>query len=187
MCWKVRITYKTHFWRLLRNDMTIQEFYEQIYNLSHIQRYSTVPRIRSESVAEHSFFVAALVVRLHKDYEFDLGKAVSMAIVHDLTESWIDDITVPTKRKFEEIENAISMAEIATAHEEFPEPVLELWLEHKDGLSIESKVVHLADVMQCIQYAKGEVTLGNKYMERVLIESETRLITLVGDVNEYRR
>jgi 5'-deoxynucleotidase YfbR-like HD superfamily hydrolase len=172
---------------LMSNDSTIQEFYEQIYNLSHIQRYSTVPRIKNESVAEHSFFVAALVVRLHKDYQFDIGRAVSMAILHDWTESWIDDITVPTKRKFEEIELAISKAEIEVAHEEFPEPILSLWLEHKDGLSIESKIVHLADVMQCIQYAKGEVTLGNKYMERVLNDSESRLISLIGEVNVYRR
>ena len=170
------------------NDSTIDSFYQQIYNLSHIQRYSTVPRIKSESVAEHSFFVAALVVRLHKDYDFDLGKAVSMAIIHDWTESWLDDVTVPTKKMFPKLALAVQEAEAEIASNEFPEPVYRLWLEHKEHLTVESKIVHYADVLQCLQYSKHEVSIGkNDYMLRVMSQTVDRIYEMTEELDEFKR
>lgn len=170
------------------SDTTIESFYEQIYNLSHIQRYSTVPRVKSESVAEHSFFVSAIVIRLHKDYMFDLGKAVSMAIIHDWTESWLDDVTVPTKKLFPKLALAVQEAEAEIASTEFPEPVYELWLEHKEHFTVESKIVHYADVLQCLQYAKHEVVLtNNPYMKKVVRETVSRMETLESELHEYKR
>jgi 5'-deoxynucleotidase YfbR-like HD superfamily hydrolase len=167
---------------------TTEDFYSQIYNLSHIQRYSTIPRIKSESVAEHSFFVAALVIRLHKDYEFDLGRAVTMAVMHDWTESWIDDITVPTKKEFPALAEAISQAEAEVAAREFPQPILEIWEEHKECMTVESKIVHLADILQCMQYSKGEVRLGNNgYMQKVYDETIQRSTKLFSELKIYER
>jgi 5'-deoxynucleotidase YfbR-like HD superfamily hydrolase len=167
---------------------SINSFYKQIYNLAHIDRYSTVPRITHESVAEHSFFVAALVIRLHKDYEFDLGVATTMAIMHDWTESWLDDITVPTKRQFPLIAAAVLAAESYIAHREFPQPILELWLEHKECITVESQIVHYADVLQCMQYAQHEVRIGNNgYMQTVVEETHERLQILERQLIGYKR
>lgn len=161
---------------------TIKSFYSQIYNLAYIRRYSTIPCVRDESVAQHSFFVAALVIRLHKDYEFDLGKAVTMAIIHDWTESWLDDIMVTTKKEFKNLAKEVSMAELIIAEREFPEPILELWVDNKENESLESKIVHYADVLQCLQYAEHEIKLGNDYMLRVHDESLKRIHQIEGEL-----
>jgi 5'-deoxynucleotidase YfbR-like HD superfamily hydrolase len=132
--------------------------------------------------------VAALVVRLHKDYDFDLGKAIAMAIIHDWTESWLDDVTVPTKKKFAKLALAVQEAEASIALEEFPEPVYKLWLEHKEHFTIESKIVHYADVLQCMQYASHEVKLGNSgYMNNVVYETQLRIATLEEELYEHKR
>lgn len=44
-----------------------------MYNLDYIVRYSNVPRIKNETVAAHSFFVALEVYKLYEEYEFDLS------------------------------------------------------------------------------------------------------------------
>ena len=55
-----------------------------IYRMKHIIRYSNIQRISNENIAEHSFFVAANILELSKEYEFNIGKALQMAIVHDI-------------------------------------------------------------------------------------------------------
>lgn len=167
---------------------TIAEFYEQIYNLSHIQRYSVVPRIKSESVAEHSFFVASLVIKLHEKYDFDMGKAVVMAVTHDWTESWLDDITVATKRKFPEIAEAVNICERKVAIHEFNLETYSAWIEYKTGVTIEAKIVQYADVLQCIQYSQGEVNKGNiGYMQSVLDTSKERAKRIKNLLSSHRK
>lgn len=169
------------------SDTTIESFYNQLYNLAHIQRYSIVPRIKSESVAEHSFFVAAVVIRLHKEYDFDLGRAVAMATIHDWTESWVDDITVATKRKFPKLKAVVAAIEEEIAEKEFPQPVYELWLEHKECITVEAKIVHYADVLQVIQYSNNEIKLGNTgYMEQVNSEACIRANKLELALEQWR-
>ena len=43
----------------------IMEELEDLYSLKHITRYNNIPRIKEESVAEHSYFVALITARLH--------------------------------------------------------------------------------------------------------------------------
>ena len=64
---------------------------KQIYNLDYIIRYSNVPRIKDETVAAHSFFVAMEVYQLREKYVFNLDKAIHIALCHDLPETYIDD------------------------------------------------------------------------------------------------
>lgn len=167
--------------------LTLSEFLAQIYNLAFIHRYSVIPRVKNESIAEHSFFVASLVVKLQEDYSFDLGRAVTMATIHDWTESWTDDITVATKRKFPLINNAVEVVESQVARSVFSRDIFSIWLEYKEGVSIESKIVKYADTLQVIQYAENEAKLGNKYMESVVEDAKQRLLILEDALNEYKR
>lgn len=167
--------------------MPLNEFLAQIYNLAFIHRYSVIPRVKNESIAEHSFFVASLVIKLNEEYEFDLGKAVTMATIHDWTESWTDDITVATKRKFPLLANAVEVAELQVVTQFFPSCIKAAWLEYKEGVSIEAKIVKYADTLQIIQYAENEARLGNKYMESVVEDAKQRLLILKGDLYEYNR
>lgn len=166
----------------------VEAFYKQIYNLSYISRYATVPRIKNESVAEHSFYVASIVMKLHEIYIFDMHKAVAMAVMHDWTESWIDDTTALVKRQFPEIAAAVKNAEYDIANDHFNNEVYSLWYDLNNKKTIESLIVHLADVIQCSQYAKNEIKLGNNgYMQDVLNISELRIQDLMEELHDYKR
>lgn len=167
---------------------SVQEFYMQMLNLAHIKRYSVIPRIHDESIAEHSFFVAAIVMKLYDDYEFDIGHATCMAISHDWTESYTDDITVATKRAYPSIAKAVEAVEAKIAKTEFSSVSYELWKEYKEAISIESKIVKYADTIQVIQYAQGEVNMGNTaYFKSVVEDATYRTYKLEGELHEHKR
>ena len=167
---------------------SIQDFYAQIVNLSFIKRYSVIPRIHEESIAEHSFFVASIVIQLYEQYNFCVGLAVSMAIVHDWTESYTDDITVATKRAYPEIAKVVDKVEEKVAKKEFSSEAYKLWQEYKKGESIEAMIVKYADTLQVIQYAQNEVNLGNnKYMQSVVEDATNRCYELRVKLNEFKR
>jgi 5'-deoxynucleotidase YfbR-like HD superfamily hydrolase len=169
------------------NEQEFADFYAQIYKLSCITRYSGVPRIKDESVAEHSFFVASLVVELHKKYDFDLGKALLIAITHDWAESYIGDITWSVKKQFEQIKSAAHQAEHHIMKYTFRD-VYPSWLEYQELSTVEAKIVALADVIQVAQYAENEVKLGNTgHMIDVANSAYIRLEKLSEAVDEFKR
>jgi 5'-deoxynucleotidase YfbR-like HD superfamily hydrolase len=144
----------------MNNKTSVEDFYKQIYNLSYITRYSVVQRIKNESVAEHSFYVASIVIKLADFYAFDVNRAAAMAIVHDWSESWIDDITVATKKQFPMIAHAAEASENLVVASNFSNVPFMLWQEHKEKESVESLIVHYADILQCMQYSANEIKLG---------------------------
>ena len=145
-----------------------------------------MPRVRDESVAEHSFFVAAIVMRLHGDYTFDLGVALQCAISHDVAEVFIDDINHEIKRDFPDVANALKAAE-RTVMNNFPNPFQQGAFIYNSSTT-EGTIVHLADVIQCLQYAKTEISLGNQgYMLKVEEESTRRIKELEEKLRHVRR
>lgn len=70
-------TYK----KFIRND--IATYSKTLNTLRHLVRYQNVQRIHSETVAEHSFIVAAFVLKLREYYVFNLEKALKLALIHD--------------------------------------------------------------------------------------------------------
>lgn len=59
---------------------------KDLYALKNITRFNNLSRINDESVAEHGFFVSLIVARLYRKYNFNLGKALLMATIHDIFE-----------------------------------------------------------------------------------------------------
>lgn len=170
------------------NDLEFAEFYAKIYNLAYITRYSGVPRIKNESVAEHSFFVASLVIKLHEIYDFDLGTALQMAITHDWAESFIGDITWRVKKQNPDLEKAVTLAEHVTMGFNFNSDICSVWSEYMAQASVEAKIVLMADIIQVAQYAENEVKLGNTgYMIDVANSAYNRLEQLKEQLNEFKR
>lgn len=146
---------------------------KQIYNLDYIVRYSNVPRIKDETVASHSFFVAMEVYQLREKYVFDLDKAIHIALCHDLPETYIDDVNHKIKADYPEVAKALKKAEI-DAIKHFS-PLLQDYIHQYNGNSLEAIIVHYADILQCKTYASNEIKLGNGgYMERVYKDSKKR-------------
>ena len=161
-------------------------YLEDIYRISFIKRYSNIPRIHKESVAEHCFFVAAIVMDLHTKYNFDLGIALIIAISHDMTEIELNDCPHIIKKKYPQIAKAYEECEKQVA-DSLPESVSWGAKEYdKKNLSVESKIVHLADAMQCLQYSSIELKMGNQgYMNKVYNDSVCRIEQLEKEMKPF--
>jgi 5'-deoxynucleotidase YfbR-like HD superfamily hydrolase len=165
----------------------IIKYVHEIYKLQTIIRYNNSLRIKDENVAEHSFYVTAITLELHKYYDFNLEKALQMAIKHDLPEIYIQDICHNTKRMFPELKKTLKMCELKVARS-FNDNTAHLITELENGDSVESKIVEMADVLSCIQYSKNEMLLGNKdYMLVVHDESIKRFKELIKKLKRYKR
>ena len=166
----------------------VKQFSQEIYALKALTRYNNKFKLINESVAEHSFFVAILILKLHEVYNFDLEKALSMGLIHDIPELHLSDITYDVKRNFPKLRDAILDAEKSIIDKQYPE-----WRHLFSELvvnveSVESMIVVLADVMSCIQYASTEIDLGNSgYMKNVLKESKKRMRELEKKLKKHRR
>ena len=168
------------------ND-NLSDYVRNIDNLRHLVRYQTAPRVASESVAEHSFFVAAYVLKLHDYYDFNLEKALKMAILHDFSEVYISDVPHPIKVKFPDVDNVLTNAEYNVNKEHISEEFAEMLKEFNDRTSPEGCAVALADIMSVLSYAKYEIELGNsKYMQNVYKDTKERYINLIYMMKDFQ-
>ena len=163
-------------------------YLHDIYRMSYIKRYSNVPKLHEESVAEHCFFVAAIVLDLRSQYTFSLEDALVIAISHDMTEMELNDCPHIIKRKYPQIAEAYAICEEEVANQL---PELVAWGSRefdKVPSTVEAKIVQLADAMQCIQFAHVEVNLGNTgYMKVVYDNSVRRVRALQEELQPYAR
>lgn len=164
----------------------VKEFIDEIYILKHIIRYNTVPKISNESVAEHTFFVSAIVLQLHKYYSFNLEKALVMSIVHDYCETHISDVPRNVKNKYARLREVLAEVESGVWKDIYPEyaPFVEELEERK---TVESKIVNIADLLSVAQYSNAEVKLGNEgYMKKVFLESSELIDKRFKEIEEYQ-
>jgi len=160
-------------------------YLHDIYRLAYIKRYSNVPKLHEESVAEHGFFVAAILISLREKYVFNLGRALLLAVSHDMPEMELNDCPHIIKRKYPSIAAAYEECEKEVA-DQLPPLAKYAILEFDKGESIEAKMVNLADAIQCIQFSHVEVQLGNiGYMKVVFDGSTNRVKQLEKELEQY--
>ena len=164
-----------------------ETFVDKVYILENLKRWSTIHTIRQESVASHSFFVAAIVLDLASKYRFDVKDAVAMAICHDMTELELTDIPRNIKHRYPGIREAFRECEDDVI-KTFPKAIRNIIKTYNTGYTVECKIVHLADTMQCMQFARQELKLGNKgYMSEVYAGSLTRIFDLEQGLLDHVR
>lgn len=156
-----------------------------VYKLSNIIRYSQQDKIKSESVAEHSFYVAWFVNRICTKYNL-CGKirlmALEAAILHDVPEVITNDITYDVKCMIPEISKLLQPYEenIIMEHS------FDAWSTLFNPTSWEQKVaksiVKHADVLSVLQYCKHEEMLGNKSFTELREASEKRVLQSKKDL-----
>tara|TARA_R110002020_G_scaffold392352_2_gene602624 strand:+ start:1484 stop:2029 length:546 start_codon:yes stop_codon:yes gene_type:complete len=158
-----------------------------LYNLKNIIRYNNVEKINTESVAEHSFFVMSIVNEMHNFYDFDLGKALQMALVHDYPEIYIDDIAHPIKKQFPKVAKALHEAELEVIGR-FSENVQESFIEYEDKDTVEALVVSFADMYSVCMYSHSEKRLGNaSHIAEIAERSEKDMRTRMKLLDEFKR
>ncbi len=125
----------------------------------------------AESVAAHSYGVAygVLVLGAGIQEQVDLGKALTMALLHDLPEGLTSDIPTPANRFLpeggkRELERR-AMAELI-ADSPSSDDWLALWEELEQGESTEARLVHDADKLDLfIQVAAYQEQSGNRLLD----------------------
>ena len=167
-------------------NIDLNEYMTNVDGLRNLVRYQSAPRVSSETVAEHSYYVAAYVLKLHNYYEFDLKKALTMAILHDYAETFISDVPHPIKKQFPLIEQELNRAE----HNIISEHISNEFADWIDGFNNtntpEGCIVAFADILSVISYAKYEIRLGNSnYMKDVLNRAKARVYRMVELCNEF--
>lgn len=149
--------------------------------LGHVLRYSNMPCIRRENVAEHSYFVVLytmiLIDRLEElGIEIDRGKALSRAAVHDIEEAITGDMPHFVKHdKAGIIKEGMELAGQEAADDLFrpfadaaPDVYVrnvKRWMNAKKDL--EGAIVAVADSLSVYVYIYGEMKMGNEYSLKV--------------------
>lgn len=165
----------------LRN--LVKFIFEHHTRLSCILRFNNTPRIASENVAEHSYYVAFLSMLIgdyleSKGSNIDRLRLLQMALLHDIEEAVSGDILAPIKRgafKEELNKENIKNIMVLTGGLENGEKYATLWREAGSEQTLESKIIKLMDRLSCIIYCIREIHLGNKYFSAIL-ECEAKSI-----------
>lgn len=127
--------------------------FEVIHPLDRIARAGFVLRgvAEPESVAAHSHFVAVLTLLFIKQYpdRYDAGKALAMALLHDLCEARLMDIPMPVldtglKEAKEQAEQVIDKA----LFEGLPGDLAAITAEAAEGKTPEARLVRGLDKAQ---------------------------------------
>lgn len=116
-------------------------------------RHSWLSDGRRESVAEHSWRLALMVILLspYLDQKIDHEKAIKMAIIHDLVEAVTGDtptFEISDYQQKQQQELAASETIRDMLNDEVGDQLHELWLEYEYCQSYEAKVVHALDKLE---------------------------------------
>ena len=169
---------------LEKEDLT--HFAKSVDRLRFITRYATAPRSSKESVAEHSFFVAAYVLKLAQYYQFDVTEALALALMHDYPEAYISDVPHPIKVQNPDLANALEKAEEKVLKDHLSDEMASILNRFNNADGPEALVCILADVMSVVSYAKYEMELGNSsYMRQVYEGARPRFENLITSLAKY--
>lgn len=149
----------------------ILDFLHAIEQLKQELRHSWTSKGRQESVAEHSWRLALMLVVCapYLDKKIDLLKAIKLALFHDLGEAKIGDQHYLDVSASEESKNKrFHMEKIAVsnlAHFLGPQeqPIFSLWQEFEEKNSEEAKVVYFLDKLEaCMQHNESDISTWTK-------------------------
>ena len=135
-----------------------------------------------ESVADHSFRTALIAMLLGDSRGLDTGKMMRMALIHDLGEAIIGDLTPLDTAKLEtkKHDETEAIEEIfSTLPKQLREKYLHLWRELRDGSSEEAKLVSDADKLEMALQASEYEKEG--YPKEMLSEFKASAIKRIYD------
>lgn len=170
--------------------MSESHFFSYLYRLRYIERWSLMRNTHRESVAEHSYFVAALAHLLCSIANELYGKrvpterVVSIALFHDATEVFVGDVAAPVKhgnpdvkRAFREIERAAGASIVRMVPEPLRAVYEPLIQSHDDELYVWVKA---ADLLDAYLKAMSELTAGNREfaVAKTQLESSLRALAM---------
>ena len=139
----------------------------------------------NETVAEHSFYVAILVLKLREYYNFNLELALKTALVHDVMESKISDVPHNIKLQNPKLADALEEAETNVTKEMLSDEALALIRQFNHGETPEGLACQLGDILSVVMYANAELTSGNKVFNYIAIKAIERCKEVVKKLEPY--
>jgi len=146
-----------------------EESREFVYKLNNIIRYNTLARQKDETVAAHSYYVSlfSMLVADALDVPSDIKyMAIQFALIHDIPEVVINDITHDAKDNMPEVvdvldkyERELQMQLFGDLGERYTKPTL------RDDKSAKCISV-IADILSVLQYTENELAMGNSHVAR---------------------
>ena len=136
----------------MKANQTLLDVLLELQMLDRIPRSGYVLRgvANPESVSEHVFHVVFLVWTLGPGIEgLDVGRAVEIALVHDLAELRIGDLPRTSSHYFPEgAKKAAEAAAMADVLAPLPERALRLYEEYQQATTPEARLVKACDKLQ---------------------------------------
>ena len=140
------------------NEM-IEKFFEKVLELKNVPRQGWKEKLEidnPESVADHSYSTTVLSMILSDMKGLDTKKIIRMALLHDLAESIIGDITPDHVRKNEKItkENHAIKQILKNLPDSIAESYFEIWNDYQKKISKEAILLHEIDKLEMAFQAK---------------------------------
>lgn len=165
-------------------DFNVLDTYGKTFPLilADMKRYNNRIKLKSESIAEHSFFVAYNIIKVGYDYSIPndiVNEAVSIAIAHDYPEVFTSDLPHDCKQRYPELRKLLAVVELDFIKDEMPE----LYSRYSKLICEESLVtllVDIGDAISVLQFCNRETELGNNTddIKNISNEIKMRVVTL---------
>lgn len=181
-----------------RPSIPILELYFEVNALKLLYRQgwlrAGISPERCESVAEHSFGVALLGWFLADGYfpEADAAKVMRMALLHDLGEVYVGDLT-PQDGVPPEVKHAKERRAVEEMLRKLPrgEAYIALWEEYERGESLEARLVRQVDRLEmglqaCVYELQGTADLSPFFTSAQKAMETPALRALLAQVEQLR-
>ncbi len=137
----------------------ILDFFKNSVNLKNIPRQGWIDKlsiISPESVSDHSYSMAIMCMIISDLKNFNSEKILKMALLHDLAESLIGDLTPEQidKESKKKLENEAFEKIVKNLPEQIKSKYLEIWFEYQENTSQEAKLIHQIDKLEMALQAK---------------------------------
>jgi 5'-deoxynucleotidase YfbR-like HD superfamily hydrolase len=147
-------------------------YYERM--MAVVPRWSIVPRLNKQSVAEHVYFVALYASKLAQMLKLPPEEAlatIEYALRHDSEEIWTSDIPSPTKRAIVDKERN-SAFEAQLFKRLGPD-----YAVRQSATDLQRDIVKAADFIDWLFWVSLEVAMGNNTMRKQVAIVGAKLFT----------
>lgn len=137
------------------------QFLFEVGSLRHLRRtWTQFGGLNFANVSEHSFRVAWIAIVIALNEKADVGRCAQMALLHDVPESRTGDVNYV--QRMHTIRNESSALEDALAGSSFYDHLIDIWDEWEQRKTLESRIVHDADNLDCDLELREEEDRGSQ-------------------------
>ena len=143
----------------------LESFFQKVLELKNIPRQGWKDKLDMdyvESVADHSYSTAMMSMVLSDLEDLDTEKIIKMALLHDLAESIVGDIT-PDKMNYERkinMENKAMIQILENLPSSISQQYIVLWYDFQKNSSKEANFLHEIDKLEMVFQAKFYLDKG---------------------------